>query len=304
MFYKPRSESEDLIAMRILNARMDLHEKDRLRLYKLAKGYEGEGMFDSFIEKLQCQNYTLNDLSLESGGSLFQLDSTMLTGEPLYLFEVKNYEGDYFFADGQFYKASNKEKVILNPVSQLERSEVLLRQLLQNLGYKIPIESYVVFINPEFQLYQAPLNKPIIYPNQLNRFMKMVNSRPSKLSGYHRKLADQLVSLHQPAFHREKLPPYEFGGLKKGLISACCHSLNTTVVGRRLICDICGHTELLDQAILWSVREIQLLYPDLRLTTSLVQEWCGVDSQKTIRRILLQNYSAVGKKEYSFITLE
>lgn len=304
MCYKPRSESDDLIAMRILNARMNLLEKDKLRYLNLVKGYEGEVMFDSFTGKLQCQSYILNDLQLELGGNPFQLDSSVLTQQPIYLYEVKNYEGDYYFAEGKFYKVSNREKEILNPLLQIERSESLLRQLLQNLGYRIPIEAYVIFINPEFQLYQAPLNKPIIYPNQLNHFMKMVNSRPSQLDGYHKKLADQLVSLHQPRLHREKLPPYEFGGLRKGLMSACCHTLNTTVVGRKLICGICGHMELLDHAVLRSVKEIQLLFPDLNITTVLVQQWCGVDSAKTIRRILVQNYYVMGNKEYTFTNLK
>ena len=39
---------------------------------------------------------------------------------------------------------------ITNPLLQLSRTESLLRQLLIKLNYTIPIESSVVFINPEF----------------------------------------------------------------------------------------------------------------------------------------------------------
>jgi len=148
MSFKSRSEPVEVIILRLLNARMSLVEKDKQHFYNLVKGYEGEVMFDSLIEKLHCQSYILNDLLLESNGSKFQIDSIMLTQEPLYLFEVKNYEGDFYFENERFYTISKKEKEIKNPLQQLERSESLLRQLLQNLGYRIPIEAYVVFINP------------------------------------------------------------------------------------------------------------------------------------------------------------
>jgi len=148
MSFKSRSEPVEVIILRLLNARMSLVEKDKQHFYNLVKGYEGEVMFDSLTEKLHCQSYILNDLLLESNGSKFQIDSIMLTQEPLYLFEVKNYEGDFYFENERFYTISKKEKEIKNPLQQLERSESLLRQLLQNLGYRIPIEAYVVFINP------------------------------------------------------------------------------------------------------------------------------------------------------------
>ncbi|WML41069.1 nuclease-related domain-containing protein [Neobacillus sp. OS1-2] len=300
MCYKPRAKPMEAIILEFLNGRMFLAEKDKQRLHYLVKGYEGEVMFDALTEKLHCQRYTLNDLLLDSSGSTFQIDSLMVTQEPLYLFEVKNFEGDYFYENGRFHLVY-KDKEIKNPLQQLERSESLLRQFLQNLGYKLPIEAYVVFINPEFHLYQAPQNLPIIYPNQLNRFMNKVNKRPSTLNGFHKKLADQLVSMHQVKSPNDKLPPYDYAGLKKGNLCAACHSLKTSVVERKLFCDVCGHIELLDHAVLRGVEELRLLFPGMKITTVVVYDWCGMAvSMKTIRRVLMQNLRISGKTKGSF----
>jgi len=303
MSFKPRIESDEIKILRSLNLRMKLTSKEKQRYHNLVKGYEGEVMFDALTEKLQCPSFILNDLLLEANNSKFQLDSTIIFQEKINLFEVKNFEGDFYFEGDLFYALPKKE--YKNPLLQLQRSESLLRQLLENLGHRIPIESYVVFINPQFTSYQAPLNEPIIYPNQLNRLMKNLNMLSSNLNNRHMKLAEKLASLHQIELPYDRVPPYTYGQLRKGLSCKRCYSFLLYVKGYKVICKECGCEELVDFAVLRGVQEIKLLFPDLKITTILVQEWCSVvDSKKTIRRILKQNYSVEGKKEFAFICLE
>ncbi|WP_347564310.1 hypothetical protein [Bacillus sp. MM2020_4] len=67
------------------------------------------------------------------------------------------------------------------------------------------------------------------------------------------------------------------------------------------MCGDCGHEELMEAAVLRSVREIKLLFPDLKITTSLVHEWCGVvDSERRIRRILGENFKIFGNRRWVF----
>ena len=96
-------------------------------------------------------------------------------------------------------------------MDQLKRSTSLLRQLLQKLGYHLTIDAYVVFINPEFLLYQAPMDKPIFYPPQLIQLMRKLDNEPSKLTDRHKKIADKLISLHQvkSPYSNIKIPTYE-----------------------------------------------------------------------------------------------
>ncbi|MFJ7728715.1 nuclease-related domain-containing protein [Neobacillus sp. NPDC097160] len=142
---------------------------------------------------------------------------------------------------------------IQNPLHQLNRCESLLSQLLLKHGFRIPIKAWVVFINPTFTLYQAPKNKPIIYPTQLDFLMKKLNASTSKLNARHQKLAELLVSLHQTESPYTELPKYEYDQLKKGQTCKDCHSFSVFLNGRKISCNECGFEEGIESAVLRSV---------------------------------------------------
>jgi len=294
MALKSRSESKELKIMRALNARSNLTSKEKKYYFKLEKGYQGELMFDLLTEKLQSDMLIINDLCLEINDSFFQIDTLIIAQDRIYPFEVKNYTGDYFYDSEGFHKISGND--ITNPLDQIKRSKLLLRQLLQYLGFNIPIEPSVIFINPEFTLYQAPLNQPIIYPTQINNFMKEFDRTPSKLNDRHKKLADRLISLHsKESPYATRLPTYEYRKMKKGMVCLKCNSFMVSGGEKVVVCEKCGFVEAIESAVLRSVVELKFLFPDEKITTSLVFEWCRViESRKMIRRILIENFKAVG----------
>ncbi|MEH7331462.1 nuclease-related domain-containing protein [Neobacillus drentensis] len=298
MAFKSRIESKELKILRILNTRMELTADEKKHYFNLKKGYEGEVQFDLLTEQLQNECYILNDLLLKAGNTSFQNDTVMLFQETLHLFVVKNYEYDLIFKTNRLESFSGKE--YQNPLDQLNKNTLLLRQLLQNMGYNIPIKGYVVFINPEFTLYQSPPNEPIIHPTQLKKFMKKLNSQPSKLSNKHKMLAEKLVSLHQVESPYTVLPAYSFEKMRKGLTCGICNSfkVSISVSGGKMACHDCGSEEEVETAILRFVEEIKLLFPVKRITTNCVFEWCGGGvSKKVIRRILKRNFKALGEKK-------
>ncbi|MFF2448964.1 nuclease-related domain-containing protein [Neobacillus sp. NPDC058068] len=299
MAYKPRSEREELTIFRILNRSMNLSEEDQWTYFRLNKGFEGELMFDSLTEKIKSECLILNDLLLELNNSKFQIDSCIIQ-DSIYLFDVKNFEGDYCYEKGDLMSMKTS-KLMQNPLDQLNRCETLFRQLLQKYGYKLPVEARLVFINPDFTLYQAPKDKPIIYPTQLNILMKKLNTWTGKINGKHKKLADLLISLHQVESPYPRVPRFEYEGLQKGLTSSCCHSFSVSVNGRKLVCDDCGSVEEIDAAVLRRVGELKLLFTGRKITTNGVWEWCGgICSKKTIKRILKNNFITMGKKKYTY----
>jgi len=297
--YKPRTEPAELLMYGMLDGRMDLPEKDKQYFQNLQKGYEGELMFDTWTEKLQCKCYVLNDLLLKVGNKTFQIDSLLITSETIYFYEVKNYEGDYFFEGDRFYKKPNLE--IVNPLHQIARSEALLRQLLNNLGCNLPIDASVVFVNPEFALFQAPLDKPIILPNQLNRYFQKLNRIQSPLNGKHRFLAEKLAALHIQESPFLQLPKYDFNLLKKGIPCARCQSFWVLIVKQKCICQTCKYVEPVPSAVLRCVKEFRMLFPDYKVTTNVVFEWCrAVISKRRIHRILEQNFKSAGVNQWTF----
>ncbi|MGJ7920977.1 nuclease-related domain-containing protein [Neobacillus sp. LXY-4] len=297
---KSRTESKELKVLTLLNKRMDLEASVKQHYRNLRKGYEGEVQFDSLTASLDSKFYILNDLLLEVNNTLFQIDSLFITQDSLIVFEIKNFEGDYIYQDGNF-KILTSKKDITNPLHQLNRCKTLLRQLLQKHGFHFPIDGHVVFINSNFFLYQAPLNEPILFNPQLNGFLKNLSAKPSKLNNMHRKLADLLLKEHitDPPF--TLVPPYEYGHFKKGVTSACCDSFLVTADGRKMVCDVCGHVEGIESAVVRGVEEIMLLFPDTRVTANIVYDWCRLAGcERKIRRVLARNYKIVGKNRYSY----
>lgn len=300
MIFKPRIESAELRIFRSLNFRMDLSDKDASYYWQLEKGYIGELMFDAWSEDLSTNCLILNDLLLEFNSSAFQIDSLLISQSTIYLFEVKNFEGDYYLDKKRWYSFSGSE--IKDPVPQLERCESLLRRYLQSLGYQFTIVPYLVFINPHFTLYQAPLNQSFVFSTQLTSFLNKMNSKigSSSVNGKHTKLAQQLVAAHQTTSRYSHVPDYSYEPLKKGITCAKCHKFIVDFSGKTLICS-CGNIEDVQSAILRSVEEFKLLFPDRNVTTNAIHEWCGgTPSKKIIRKILLIEFNLIEKGRSSY----
>jgi len=299
MPYKFRKKTTELTTLEFLNRRMILSDKDRNHYFNLKKGYDGEAMFDLLTEKLQCDCLIINDLLLQMNGTIFQNDSLILTSEVIYLFEVKNFEGDFYYEKEKLFMKNNYE--VNNPLIQLKRNESLLRQLLQNIGFTIPIVASVVFINPEFTLYQTPLKIPFIFPTQLNRYLNKLDQISARLNKKHNMLAGKLISLHIEDSPYTKLPSYNYDQLQKGITCEKCHSFSLSIKGTKLFCLECGHTEVVAAGILRSVEEFKLLFPNRKITTNAIYEWCQViDSKKRVKRVLEKNFKINGVHQWSY----
>ncbi|SEM39671.1 Nuclease-related domain-containing protein [Mesobacillus persicus] len=299
MIVKPRTKSRLLEILEILNFRMELAEDEKQYYLALEKGYRGELLNDLWVEKLKEEMLVLHDLLFEIKNTQFQIDTLIIAQDRVYLLDVKYHEGDYIYKNDGFYTLSGKETK--NHLHQLRRCETLLRQLLQTLSFNFPIESYLIFNNPEFFLYNVPPELQIIFPTQLKRFYNNLNKRPSKLSEKHKVLANKLLDENIGESCYSKLPVYKYEQLKKGFTCECCNSLLTNVDKRKVCCTKCGHIEHIESAVLRNVEEYKLLFPERKVTTIGIVEWCGgVLSIKAIRTILNKNYKIMGLGRFSY----
>ncbi|MDR7075351.1 hypothetical protein J2Y03_000339 [Neobacillus niacini] len=300
MAFRERTESDELKIFRILNNRTILPSKEKQIYSNLEKGFKGEVMFDQLTEGLNPNKFLIvNDLLLETNSTTFQIDSFIISQGTHFPCEVKNFEGDYYYKSDQFFAMNDTE--IQNPLDQIKRSDALLRQFLQKKKYSISIKSNVFFVNPAFTLYQAPRDKPIIYPTQLAKFLEELNARTSILNDDHYKLAEDLVKEHKTISPYTRLPPYDYYQMKKGPCCMVCHSFTVSSDGTILACHSCGCVEYVEDAILRSVRELQLLFPDIKITTNLIFEWCQViESRKQIRRILKKHFNKMGSRHSTY----
>jgi hypothetical protein len=295
MLLKKRTESKEIVVLRYLNTRMELAAKDKFNLANLEKGYRGEIEFDRVTENLSEERYIIDDLLLQVNNSYFQIDKVIISAGVIHLLDVKYHEADYYLESDKLYSVKSGRE-FKNPVIQLKRSETLFRQLLQNLKLNYLVQASVVFNNPEFTLYQAPMDLPIILPTQINRFLRELNDTPSKMDESHRLLAQKLLTLHQDKNPYTNLPEYNYEQLEKGMYCKACGSFNTVIKNYDLVCGKCGKQERIDQAILRFIQEIKVLFPEIKITTQIIYEWCQAKiSKKTITRALKKNYVSTGR---------
>ncbi|WP_420488153.1 nuclease-related domain-containing protein [Gottfriedia acidiceleris] len=190
-------------------------------LIDLEKGFKGEKKLD-WTSTLSDNWLILNDLLFECNKSEFQIDSIGINRETIYLFEVKNFEGDYYIEGERWYKTPKNE--LKNPYEQLKRTESMLRKLLIEHKIYFKIKLHLVFVNSEFFLYNAPMNLPNIFPSQLNRFINELNMQHFKLNVNHYKLTKALLSLHKTDSKYSQYPMNHYDQLvKRKHFSSFCY---------------------------------------------------------------------------------
>lgn len=297
---QPRMSSE-LQILSHLNARMDLPPSDLRNLQNLEKGYEGEQKFFRLLEKkLTSQCIRIYDLLLESNQTEFQIDNLLIYQNTIFMNEIKHYKGNFIVRDDKWYVVTT-EKEIRNPILQIQRSEFLLKQILQQIGFHFNVEARLVFVHPEFTLYQAPYDQSIIFPTQLNHYIQKLNHTSSRLTSKHHKLAEQLIHRHITTSKHDRIPDYHFDDLEKGIVCNLCGGFMTAINIYRLHCAKCRHEERIEFGIMRAVIEYHRLFPNERITTSVINDWCKViNSKKVIRKILIKNMKLIRNGKYSY----
>ncbi|WP_138420224.1 nuclease-related domain-containing protein [Aquibacillus sediminis] len=294
---EPRQKPLELVTLELLSHRMALPLNEQQRLTKLEKGYQGEKKFDGMIEILKNDAIVLNDLWFEINNTKFQIDSLVILQNMIYPFEVKNYEGDFYVEVDRWFTMSKRE--ISSPQQQVNRSTILLRQLLQQHGLHFQIQPYLVFVNDAFTLYQAPKDPTIIFPTQLNRFLEKLHNEPSALGARHKKLAEKLVELRTS--EQPRAYEYTYDQLEKGIVCAECGGLLVRFNLKKLACNKCNHEVHVETAVRSNIDELQILFPDKKLTVASVYDWCGgYVSQRTINEVLRKNFRLIYKGRASY----
>ncbi len=284
----------ELRIYQILQKRKKLTVDDQRNVTNLKVGYEGEKEFFAFLHRLlPAETLLLHSLQLSHNGSEFQIDSLLIWQNTIYLFDVKNFTGD-FYIQGKNWFVSPSGKEINNPLIQLSRAESLLRQLILRLGFNFDIQAHLVFINPEFALFQAPLHFPIIFRAQLNRFFRNFVGAVGIPRGDSVKFAQALIDQHLVKSSYERLPQYTFEELKKGIFCPECSKRMYRINRNNFACGICSKKEGCGTLITEAVNEVQTLFPSIKTSTNLIYLWMGGQiSQNTIWRHMKINKSSV-----------
>lgn len=266
---------------------MPLSPEQHLLYERLKNGHDGEMNFFKMLKsELTSNPIILFNLLFDVSNSECEIDCLLIFQQELHLFEIKNYQGDFFVDNDQWYTLSKKE--IKNPLHQLQRTEVLLSHWLKQ--HKLPpfsIHSHVVFVHPEFYLYDAPVSIPAIFPGQIKRFISKLNQIPCHLNSTHERLKSLFVANQKMISAYERSLSYEYELLKKGVICGACDGVMGVFRSYYLKCLQCAQVEKLESAVRRNVDDFYTLFPGNRITVSAIYGWLGgAISKFRIRKIL------------------
>lgn len=286
--------------LEMLQKRMTLSMEQRTLLDRLSAGHRGELQFFRLLQnELQCDPIQLFDMHLKMNGSECQIDSLLIFQNELLLFEIKNYQGDFLIENSKWYTISKEE--IKNPLYQLQRTELLLKQLLKESQIPLNIRSYLVFVHPEFQLYQAPVQLPIVFPTQLKRFIRKLQNTSSTIHQHHHDIASFLKSKHLNSSAYESRLAYDYANLQKGMTCGKCNSFMKLHSKKYMRCTGCECMESFKIALLRNIDEFQTLFPQQHITVNKIAEWTNYPvTAYRIRTIISKNYRLVNKGKNSY----
>lgn len=238
---------------------------------------------------------------LDNNGTLYQIDCLLIFRNKVIMIEVKNYKGEFEFREEQLYCITTN-KYYQNPLHQLQRSNINLRNSLSKLKPAMSLESYIAFVNQDFTLF-AERNPMIILPSQINSFIKTLNQIPGKISERHQEFAGKIISSQIEESPYTSIPEYHYTKIRKGVLCNNCRS-QMHLNGRQLFCQRCSYQEFIDSGVLRSVIEFSILFPEIKITTKKIAEWCALNiSTRSIRRILqtyLRQYLTYKRSYYYF----
>jgi len=282
-----------------LNNRLNLQKSEKTKYVNQLKGLKGERLFDSYIRQLEDKSFIINDLTLNNEERIFQIDTLLIFNNTVYLYEVKNYYGNYYYKDDEI--SSELGFKVLNPLGQLNRSKTFLSHILLKMEMNLNIEANIVFIHPEFYLYSTPPEKPFIFPPQLPRHVSSLLSQEVTMDRRQLVLAEKLVEQHIENYRPDNLPIYEWKELKKGVYCKKCGSFKCSETRSFRTCRHCGFTEKINSAIVRTIEEFELLFPEETITTNKIYYWCNqVYNKKRIMRLLKTNYKSIGLKHMTY----
>ncbi|WP_370221525.1 hypothetical protein [Cytobacillus sp.] len=171
------------------------------------------------------------------------------------------------------------------------------------MGVKTPLKALLIFINPEFHLYQAKMNLPAIFPAQTKRFIDRLKLKSQQPNKKHLMLADKLMSMHLKDNPYGRRFEYTFEKLEKGVQCASCGLFMSLLNKNNLKCS-CGSIEKTEFAILRSAEEYKILFPEEKITTKSIHMFCNIlNSKRSTKRSYLSIISSMDLVRHPIMNL-
>ena len=280
--------------LHILCARGSGDDKDVQNLKRLAAGYAGECEFDDWLSSYGRPHWRIfKDIWIDAGGTT-QIDTLLVTGEGVYVFDVKNYSGALEYVDGKWFsggKRLNKDIFI-----QLKRSMEKVNLMHYRMGRPGGLHSSIVFINEHNDVKIVDeVDVEVMMRNDIKRKIhKIADEENWNGSLDIEQVARGVETFIIPCPYKPReLEDAEFERLRGGICCVKCSGFDVEVLRYHVQCG-CGHVESKEKAVLRTVCEYGVLRHDRELKLEEVYQFLGgVISKKHLSKVLRRYFKLI-----------
>mgnify|MGYP002508041714 CR=1 FL=1 len=251
MLYKPRKQPQIITGLKSLLKRLDyqhpVYSVAAEHLRRNEAGFSGEQFFDKKIRdfKPNIPHALIHDLCLNVNGIFFQIASLLITPDAITIFEVKNFAGKLTIKNDptQFILGNT---VISNPITEVERKEILLNKWLQIRDVSLPIRGMVALaFNNELQI-SGPLSHTVLPAQEIPILLYRLEIKQHAISTQNiQTLANMFVNAHITYNPFPLIQHYDFtfNDLKTGVFCPSCAQLGMIRARRSWSCLQCNYDD-------------------------------------------------------------
>lgn len=252
------------------SCRNSLEIDENKRLASLRSGYEGELQFDSIVLDEAPEILHLKDFRFMVENQEYQIDNILISGDTLFLFEIKNFTFDLNFSSEIWTFMNGKEWI--NPIIQVDNQRNKFNKLLSPMNYQLPVHSNVVFINPDqtiYNLYEHP--KIHIYSN-IKKRLRSIN-KENRID--HSELLNYLTLNRVTQSKYYQSIDVDLDKVKKGIVCNECFEFLVTLHRKKYLCAKCNKSFTSKQAAIELIQEMKIMNKNLKRSSYWMAELCG-----------------------------
>lgn len=287
MFINSRAAPEELLYLKALSARAELNEIESRKFDAIARGYEGECLYDDIFDEVGHNDvYILRDLYLKIGESVTQYDVLIVDDQSIKVNEIKNYTGDYKYEGGRWFKGTFE--LHDDAFDQLSRAVGKLKKLNYDVRGDFAVTGKLVFPNDDFYLKtdDSSIWSKIVVRSGLKRYFRTFSG--AKISREAKFIVKSITSriVENPYFKTDAAAER----LKRGLYCGSCGNFNLVKSRFHLTCASCGSKETTETHLLRAMSDYKYLNHGRAMTRNDLMKFIGNQIHwKTVLRALVKH---------------
>lgn len=266
-------------------------DRDVQELKRLAAGYEGECEFDRWLKVFGRPHWKIwRDVWIDAGGTT-QIDTLIVTGEGIHVFDVKNYSGALEYVDGKWWSGGrrlNKDIFI-----QLKRSMEKMGAMHHRIGGRGRLTGRIVFVGEHGHVQvKDPVDVEVVMRHDIRRMIYKLADDEHWNDVLDIGEVARLVEgfMIECPYQPRALDDVEFGRLRWGVRCSECGGFGVSAKRYHIECG-CGHVEPKEKAVLRTICEYGVLRHERDLKVGEVERFLGdVVSRRRLTEILRKNF--------------